>query len=1108
MNALDQLLRDLGTELLYSGLTGGLPVQPANQRLQEIVPLISQGQASVAEALAARDTVAVQELRRAVAELEAQRDAELIVIGKAALAARRGNPATLAKIDRLQDSTANSGSLSTPLIVVAGTAALVVVGLLVAAGIWYGLGSRDQAAPKVDPAALADRFDKSELDKKSNATKANTAKANGVSSAATDTIELPPEVKQQIQKDLEDEPDDFVAFLPTATEPVKWQTGLFAGELRPAGEIDRRRGVPLPQLSVAAGDIVMAVVGKEGRVWSLADGKEQLRFEIAGKFWGLVKFALSPDGKLLAAVRASTGGGAAKSRVRVFDIRQRKLVWNIAGDLPMGIGEPSFSGDSGRLICGGDPSNVSPVRVLEATSGREVLVLPKDHPVQRIYSGLTERDTRQWLLLRNVNGTECELYDLRTGVLAHKLPMSAEQVKGFSADGSLAIVETGRDVSCLELTTTPPRTAWTVSSRRASLLVAQTNQVLMWGGSGESGGDSVHDLKTGAELYRLRQSAAFFQGAESTADGRVLIIKGGGIHDIASGTQLGYLPINLGNEMGNPYLLRTAFTSSDRIVSLEWNGRVAVWSPDAFRTPGLLKQPSSVWKLNDAITNVAISPDGQRVAAVTQQGPLRVFAGATATEFPMSIRIEKPSAVLRFVADGQRILGMKPLDSVAATPSSPAVWESLTGRLVPEILPAATSQRTRIDLWACSPDGLTAAVRVAEAAPRLRFCRTETGETISEVGWPAMALWGAQFSADGRRFALGTGNGATIHDVATGTILSTIVFTQDPTPTGEPGPTSSYPILTPDGLTLLRVFGRSLHGHSENVRKPVGGTVEVWDIATQRRVRTISLGVPVSDVVFLDDGRTVGSVQEKGRDIRLWDLSTGALRGLLVGHDGAIQSLDYASKSKTLVSGGSDSTLCFWKIDDLSTWEPDSAPQPVLLAGLPTRPPLTPPMRGNTPPSNLNGGTTTPAKPVAVELTPEQIAARKLLLEQFTEGTLLRGDWSYAKFSGRFSLRVTKTPGDDLQIAAEAFDPSKARDTKSYIGRLELDEASGNWELVWNAVAESGLRRGPLRIPATSNLLLFGDKRTIRLRQIEDDWQGLDSSEVMFRFKVIKASKP
>jgi len=1099
MTALDQLLRDLGTEILYSGVTGGLPIHSAKERLQEIIPLISEGQASIAEAKAARDNAAVQELNRAVAELEADRDAQLIVIGRAALAARRGNPATLDRIDRLQGATVQSGSSSRVTKVVLGTVAMITAGLLIVAGVWYFGGTRRPSAPGDAPAPLANRFNAAELETRSPPSITEDATLSEAKKAANGPDDSAPatSMKGPVNASPTDEPDDYVNFLPLATAPLTWDSGLLTSELRPAGEIDRRRGAPLPQLSVASGNLVMAVVGREGRLWNLTERKEVLRYEAAGTFWGRIRFALSPDGKLLAAIRSSAGGGIARSDVRVYDLQQRRWIWKLSGDentMPVGLGDLSFSSDGGKLIGTGEVGKGAPVYVWDAATGREILALPKDSPLQRVQGQLTERDTRNWLQLRNRNGTECVLYDLRTGKLAHTLPIGAEEVRGFSADGKLVVIQAGRDVQCLDLTSSPARTVWTVSGRRASLILPLSNQVLITGGDSLQG-DFAHDLLTGAEQYRWRQSAAGFSTAPGTADGQILVL-GSGLHDARSGTLLASLPIDHGNEFNTPYLISTQVTANEHIVSLERNGRVAVWNPSAIVGRDLVRAPTAVWKLNDSVTRVAASPDGQRVAILAERGPLRVFAGATAAEFPWSVPIENHSPAPRFIAEGQRIVGMKAREPAA--PALPIVWNSATGQSVTTLFSPGDSPRDRADLLACSPDGRTVALRVAQDSnTRLRFLRTETAETVSEVDWPASALATGQFTTDGSRFSLATANGAIIHDVTTGDTTATISFSSDPEPTGAPSPASSFPILAPDGLTLLRLFGRS-----DLARKPVGGTVEVWDVATRRRVRTLNLGMPVSDAFFLEDGQTVASTT--GRDIRLWDLTTGALRGVLIGHDHNIQSLDYAPRSRTFVSAGHDATVCFWNRDALPAWQPESMPSPVLLANRPAAQPLFPP-RGITPPLPPTGSPapTSPSKPTAKELTPDQVAARKMLLDKFAEDTLLRGEWSIGKYSGRFSLRVTRPADENLTITAEAFDPSKSKETKDYVGQLEYDDVTESWLLVWQAVAESGLRRNPSRLPATTNLLLFGDQRTIRLKLVNGEWLGKDSSEVSFRFKVV-----
>ncbi|WP_437849783.1 SIR2 family protein [Sorangium sp. So ce363] len=73
---------------------------------------------------------------------------------------------------------------------------------------------------------------------------------------------------------------------------------------------------------------------------------------------------------------------------------------------------------------------------------------------------------------------------------------------------------------------------------------------------------------------------------------------------------------------------------------------------------------------------------------------------------------------------------------------------------------------------------------------------------------------------------------------------------------------------------------------------------------------------PVSDghaVAFSPDGVFLASGHTNG-SIRIWDLATGVLRVVLVGHEGNIRSLSWSADSGTLASGSGDATVRLWDV--------------------------------------------------------------------------------------------------------------------------------------------------------------------------------------------------
>ncbi|WP_437313043.1 SIR2 family protein [Sorangium sp. So ce385] len=73
---------------------------------------------------------------------------------------------------------------------------------------------------------------------------------------------------------------------------------------------------------------------------------------------------------------------------------------------------------------------------------------------------------------------------------------------------------------------------------------------------------------------------------------------------------------------------------------------------------------------------------------------------------------------------------------------------------------------------------------------------------------------------------------------------------------------------------------------------------------------------PASDghaVAFSPDGEFLASGHANG-SVRIWDLATGVVRVVLVGHEGNVHSLAWSADSGTLASGSGDATVRLWDI--------------------------------------------------------------------------------------------------------------------------------------------------------------------------------------------------
>ena len=91
-------------------------------------------------------------------------------------------------------------------------------------------------------------------------------------------------------------------------------------------------------------------------------------------------------------------------------------------------------------------------------------------------------------------------------------------------------------------------------------------------------------------------------------------------------------------------------------------------------------------------------------------------------------------------------------------------------------------------------------------------------------------------------------------------------------------------------------------------------TLRLWDVATEREIKALTLTGRIRSVSFSPDGETVAGVGSD-RTVRLWNVATGGEIGSLE-HTAGVGSVSFSPDGKTLASA--DGTLRLWNLDTLT----------------------------------------------------------------------------------------------------------------------------------------------------------------------------------------------
>jgi WD40 repeat protein len=279
---------------------------------------------------------------------------------------------------------------------------------------------------------------------------------------------------------------------------------------------------------------------------------------------------------------------------------------------------------------------------------------------------------------------------------------------------------------------------------------------------------------------------------------------------------------------------------------------------------------------SEAVWNVAISPNGESLVAVTRLGNLTVWDIASKEE-QLSIKAhdrEIPSVC--FATDGKTIF-------TAGYDKKISQWDLGTGKAIISL----KLDSSPYDI-AVSPDGAILASSHQDGL--IRLWHSTTGKFIRNLRGHDGYVGSVAFSPDGTQLA-SSGYDQTIRlwDVARGTQLKMIK-----------GDLPGAVLFGPPGNSLLA-------GN-------INGVIRIWDLRpgmAKHELKAHSdniLGLAVSA-----DGKWLASAAADNL-VKVWDLRLRKEVQTLRGHTRKVHAVAFSPDAKLLVSGGYDGTIRLWSI--------------------------------------------------------------------------------------------------------------------------------------------------------------------------------------------------
>jgi WD40 repeat protein len=304
----------------------------------------------------------------------------------------------------------------------------------------------------------------------------------------------------------------------------------------------------------------------------------------------------------------------------------------------------------------------------------------------------------------------------------------------------------------------------------------------------------------------------------------------------------------------------------------------------AVRGPGPSSQVRSLNGHPTWVHGVAFSPDGTRLATISDDGRARLWDVSTGSAIWVTDP-PSPSRVRGFFSSAFGV-AFSPDGTLVATASAerPArLWDATTGAAVRTL----SGHTNRVRWVAFSPDGTLVATASTDKTARLWDART--GAVVRTLAGHANGLWGVAFSPDGTLVATTSADHtARLWDTATGDTVRTL--------SGQGG-TVRRVAFSPDGTLLATTSSNA--------------TVRLWHADTGAQARTLAEQAAWG-VAFSPDGTLLATSGGGDHKIVLWEVATGTVVRVLSGHSNSVVDVAFSPDGTLLASASGDKTARLW----------------------------------------------------------------------------------------------------------------------------------------------------------------------------------------------------
>lgn len=295
-----------------------------------------------------------------------------------------------------------------------------------------------------------------------------------------------------------------------------------------------------------------------------------------------------------------------------------------------------------------------------------------------------------------------------------------------------------------------------------------------------------------------------------------------------------------------------------------------------------------------AINTVCVSPDGQQILSSGDDGEVRLWDIATRTQTNSfagdknSKGVTYPATGVAYSPDGQTYVS-------AQGGLLPKLWDATSGKLIKRI----NQKGAGVYSLGYSPDGTLIAFGNHQS---ITIYNLPLGTEIKIPMGRTSAVISVEFSPDNQSLIAVTDNQEiSLWDANTG--AKTRIF--DIHNYQKDVEYATDAAFTPDGKMIITA------GFNKD---PYQGIIKMWNANDGSLMRGMADGQSVDCLAISHDGLKLAT-GNFDHSVKIWEISTGKLLKILVGHKNYVKSVTFSPDDQTVVASSTYGAINLWKIN-------------------------------------------------------------------------------------------------------------------------------------------------------------------------------------------------